>query len=478
MTRNDDERDFRLRPSKPRSRGSGVRWSDGFRILMYHARNSSAPRRTASPGPARRSYQHRCAVRVTYSKNATRGHWRAHGRYLARDSATLADTKEDVMKEAGFNTERERVDVASELERWQSSHDPLLWKIIVSPEFGERADLQKLTRDLVKEMEIDLGTPLEWVAVAHHNTGHPHVHIAIRGVRSNGEKLQLNRDFIQHGIRSLAEDLCSRQLGYRTQLDAQEAERREVTEHRFTLLDRSITRAARGTDPDHFVFQRSPHAPQPHAQHTVGRLRFLESMGLATMSGPDTWQVQRDFESVLRAIQRANDRQRTLADHGLLPSDPRLPIRSLDWEDHPNGVQGRILVHGQDESSGRGYLMLEGTDAIIHFVPYVPLIENVRSFGGLRVNSFVKLRRVPIADGRVHHEIQSFGNADTLLSLQNHFSAEARRLRKDGIISSEDGWGGWFGKYQAKLSETAMQLINVPSQERERDRARDNSLGR
>jgi hypothetical protein len=55
-------------------------------------------------------------------------------------------------------------------------------KLIVSPEFGERAGLKQLTRDLLSRMERDLGTPLQWVAAVHYNTEHPHVQ---KGVHLN-----------------------------------------------------------------------------------------------------------------------------------------------------------------------------------------------------------------------------------------------------------------------------------------------------
>ena len=90
----------------------------------------------------------------------------------------------------------------SELERWQSEGDPRLWKLIVSPEFGERLDLDRLTRDLMARMEKDLGTKLEWVAVTHFNTEHPHVHIALRGIREDKSALDLPRDYVRHGIRA------------------------------------------------------------------------------------------------------------------------------------------------------------------------------------------------------------------------------------------------------------------------------------
>jgi type IV secretory pathway VirD2 relaxase len=46
-------------------------------------------------------------------------------------------------------------------------------------------NLQQHTRELMKRMERDLRTRLEWIAAIHHNTDHPHVHIAIRGMDGN-----------------------------------------------------------------------------------------------------------------------------------------------------------------------------------------------------------------------------------------------------------------------------------------------------
>jgi type IV secretory pathway VirD2 relaxase len=129
-----------------------------------------------------RPHIQRCAVRLTYLGNRTPGQWRAHGRYLARETATESETAA-----AGYNRERDGIDVARELEKWQSAGDQRLWKVILSPEFGDRVDLQRLARDLVVQMEKDFGADLEWVAVTHHNTEHPHVHMVIRGVAGAGE---------------------------------------------------------------------------------------------------------------------------------------------------------------------------------------------------------------------------------------------------------------------------------------------------
>jgi len=150
----------------------------------------------------------------------------------------------------GFDRQEEAVDIARRLENWQAARDRQMWKVILSPEFGDRVDLLRLTRDLIGQMAKDLGTDLEWVAVEHHNTEHPRVHVAIRGLRDSGETLRLHREYVQQGIRGIAADLCTRQLGYRTELDGAEAERREVTEKHFTSIDKRLLRDAERLGPD------------------------------------------------------------------------------------------------------------------------------------------------------------------------------------------------------------------------------------
>jgi type IV secretory pathway VirD2 relaxase len=447
MARTDDEREFQLRPPKPRvTRNEGAAWSNGFKLIVHYARSSrkTGNRAPGGKGKAARPYFQRCAIRVTYSKNRIRGQWKAHGRYLARESAAF----ENDAKPVGFSRETEGVDIAGQLQSWQTAGDQQFWKVIVSPEFGDRVDLSRLMRELIAQMEKDLGTDLEWVAVEHHNTEHPHVHMVIRGVRQSGEVLRLNREYVQQGIRGIATDLCTRQLGYRAELDGAEAERREVTEKRLTSIDRRLLKDAQEFRPDlgsgHFTVSRNPaqsglgETARSRTRHDVARLAVLRQMGLAESTGPNTWRVRGDLEQVLRAMQRTADRQRTLAAHGVLMSDERLPIEVLDLR-KVSSVEGRVLVHGQDEQTGRNYLMLEGTDAKVHFIQYTPEICLISS-----------------------------------LIDPGHFSEAARDLLKRGIMPTEDGWGGWLGKYQAGLCNTTREIREwrlVRSQDRKRDRS-------
>lgn len=294
---------------------------------------------------------------------------------------------------------------------------------------------------------------------------------------------------MKHGIRGIAEDICTRQLGYRTSRDAAEAERREIGENRFTSLelDRAILHEAQksvpGPDSSYLILVKNPaqkglnESARVHLNRVIARLAVLQRMGLAESSMPHTWHVRYDVEDVLRAMQRASDRQKTLTAHGVPMSDERLPIEILDVR-QLTAVEGRVLVHGQDEQSGQSYLILEGTDAKVHFIYYTPEMDQARSKGGLRTNSFVRLRKMFLG-GLSTLDIRDLGDAEKLLENRRVLAENARELLERGSIPTEDGWGGWLGKYQAALASAASEigrnrgLQSAPLPERRRNQSRE-----
>ena len=195
----DEERRVPASAAEAAARNERAAWASAYKIIMHHARMSgSRKRRSVGVGAGRESHSDlQPAMRCTchLHEESPSGQWRAHGRYVARESAT----HEGDPRAVGFDSRGESIDIAARLEGWQKANDERLWKLIVSPEFGDRADMKRLTRDLMSRMEKDLGTPLEWVAVAHYNTEHPHVHVALRGVGAEGHPLRLSRDYRQAG---------------------------------------------------------------------------------------------------------------------------------------------------------------------------------------------------------------------------------------------------------------------------------------
>ena len=82
----------------------------------------------------------------------------------------------------------------------------------------------------------DLGTRLDWVAVDHWNTEHPHIHILVRGRADDGSDLVISRDYIGSGLRARAGELVTRELGPRSELEVRRGLEAEVTAERWTRL--------------------------------------------------------------------------------------------------------------------------------------------------------------------------------------------------------------------------------------------------
>ena len=83
-------------------------------------------------------------------------------------------------------------------------------------------------------------------------------------------------------------------------------------------------------------------------------------------------------------------------------------------------------------------------------------------------------------DGALTLDVKDLGNAELLLTNPRHLGEEARERLKRGITPTEDGWGGWLGKYQAGLCKTAREIEERKGRNlaRARRRQRDRSVGR
>lgn len=374
-----------------------------------------------------RSRLQRSVVIVSYSKNQAAGAWRAHGRYLAREGA-----QRDGEKGHGFDAERSDVDLGKTLERWQEEGGARLWKLIVSPEMGHQMDLPGHTRALLAEMEREMGTKLQWVAIDHHNTAHPHVHVAIQGVDDRGRSLRFDRhDLVR--FRELSQQLATRELGLRMEHEALLARERAIEAQHVTELDRAIDRRSQagrvsfeGDVPSH------PNARERRVQE-IGRLQFLSTLGLAQRVGPLDWEVAPDFLGTLRRLQLSRDilKSRSAARDQILDAHAPSVLTRIE----PGvTVSGRVVGTGLDEGSGRSFLLLEGVDGLIHHVPQTDDIIRARGEGGLRRGQYVTLSMPDRGLGRRRVRIQEFGSFDGLERTQRSHTVidlEAVRWARD-----------------------------------------------
>lgn len=242
-------------------------------------------------------------ARIARLKAGNLGAARTHLRYIQRDGVTQDG-------EPGRLYGRETDDADGKAFLKTCDDDRHQFRLIVSTEDAtELAELKPFIRDFMAAVESDLGTKLDWVAVDHFNTGHPHTHIVIRGKDDRGQDLVIARDYVAHGFRRRAMELVTLELGPEIESDLRLKLAREVDADRFTRLDKALLRHA---DTGFLaVSAMPPNDPSVHAAH-MARLRKLQGLGLAHERQTGIWEMAADMEPRLKALGARGDITKTM----------------------------------------------------------------------------------------------------------------------------------------------------------------------
>lgn len=296
-----------------------------------------------------------------------------------------------VKRALGFGSAGDAVPISETLDRWQKTNDEHMFKLIVSPEFGDKMDLKRHTKELIAQMEKDLGSKLEWVAIAHFNTDNPHVHLSIRGVDDKGQALSISPAYIKQGSRTRAQEAATRQLGYRSEKDVAEGLDRQVSQQRFTDIDRSLVKKAVN---EKVSFEGIPPASEKAREmrlRQIRRLAQLEAMGLATKTQNMVWQLKPSLETALRQMQVSQDRLKSKFQHKEMITDPSAPLVATDLKKIGDRVSGRVVGTGLDEKTNRPYVMLEGVDGKVHYVNQNYKMQKMRGDGEIKTGDYISL---------------------------------------------------------------------------------------
>ena len=286
---------------------------------------------------------------------------RAHLRYIQRDGVTREGLPGEL-----YNADQDRADGTEFLER--ADGDRHQFRFIVSAEDGvEYTDLKPVTRRLMRQMEVDLGTNLDWVAVDHFNTGHPHSHILVRGKDEQGRDLVIARNYMAHGMRERASEIVSLDLGPRTDLEIENRLRREIDQDRLTSIDRNLLRQV-GEDrivsaADKDAFRQSLRA---------GRLQKLKRLGLAEEITPGQWRLEEGLAATLSRMGECDDIIKTLHREMKRREIARSPtdfVIDAGDELDKRPIVGRVITRGlSDELNDRYYLIVDGVDGKTRYV--------------------------------------------------------------------------------------------------------------
>lgn len=464
MNRDDD---FRVRPGRGKSGGgqklkpfvhqvmsaverAGGRHGSRGRSSTY---SSFGRGRSASLSASRQltSRARRVTVKArVVRQSGTRGSLKTHLAYLGRDGVTRNGERGQL-----FDARGEEVDGATFAER--CADDRHHFRFIVAPEdASDLADLKAFTRDLMQSSDRDLGTRLDWVAVDHWNTEHPHIHVLVRGAADDGSDLVISRDYIREGFRARAENLVTLELGPRSDRDVAQAIAREVEADRWTRLDQALMREAGQHDGVIDIRPDGANAADPCRLQKIGRLQKLEGLGLATETASGRWQLSETAEVTLRDLGIRDDiikrMHRGLTDHGLALSVERY---DLAGETGTAPIIGRLVARGlDDELTGTAFAIVDGIDGRTHHIR----LSDLDASGDSTPGSIVELRRFEDAGGRQRAALATRSD----LSLGQQIGATGatwldRRLVAQDSSGLEDA--GFGAEVRAAMDRRAGHLV-------------------
>src|SRR5579872_6535119 len=363
------------------------------------------------------------------------GALRAHVSYLQRDGVTRDGAPGKLFDAAG-----DEADGRAFTERCEG--DRHHFRFIVSPDdAAELSNLRSFTRELMDQAARDLGTKLDWVAVDHWNTEHPHIHILVRGRADDGADLVISRDYIASGLRARAGDLVTRELGPRSELEVRRGLEAEVTAERWTRLDRALAReAGRAEGVVDLCFEKDT-GGDPMREVRIGRMRTLERLGLAEPAGPARWVLATDSKQRLRALGERGDiikrLHKTLAKDGIARSPSSWAI---EGESHGEPIIGRLMARGlDDELRGTAFAVVDGIDGRVHHLK----LPDIDMAGDGPVGSIVELRRFEDARGRqrIALAVRSDLSLDQQVTAEGATWLDRRLVSREGTELSRAGFG-------------------------------------
>lgn len=377
MSKRDDDR-FRVRPGAPKQRG------DAFINKVLRQTNKAGTKLGKAAGkvgqrPGSRLGRGHVAARFAgrgLGANARRVTIKArlvnlaqvgprstvaHLRYIEREGV---DRQGGAGHSYSYGPTTDAADTKAFEERGRE--DRHQFRFIVSPEDAEQLDdLRTYIRHLMARMEADLGSRLDWIAVDHWNTDNPHTHVVLRGKDDTGKDLIISRDYIAEGMRRRASELATEWLGPRTELEIQRTMQREVNQERWTSLDRTLQREA--VDDGLVRIERFAEPRlRRQRQMLIGRLQYLQRMGLTAEQHPGMWAIRAEAEPTLRAMGERGDIIRTMQ-RAMRGQQRELAV--FEPGNDGRALVGRVAGKGlADELYDKGYLIVDGTDGKAYYV--------------------------------------------------------------------------------------------------------------
>lgn len=425
----------------------------------------------AAKQPPLREFSRRAFVRARFVQNKKLGQWAANGRYIEREGAQA-----EGLRGVGFSKDSDAVQLSQQANAWQRAGDARIYRIVVSPEDGPQLDLVQYTRRFMTEVERQVGSPLEWVAIDHHNTDNPHVHVLLRG-----RGIDLSQDLVRSGLRHIAEDLATQTLGYKSEQEKRRELNNDIGARRLTQLDRLIAaRVQAGPGGDLLVtetglsrIQRMSGLQQKNEElrrKRIARLQKLEELGVAQRVGVVTWRLDDNWQSALKQLEILRTRSTMLLQHRELMTDPRC-LPQVTKLQPGESLVGRSLGGGLDEATDRRYLLVEGADGRAHF------IDRPDTAATIKPGTLVRLEGRAFASGHPGILVREYDLVIPASGFARAMSASpaVEKAARDEVEARDRSGRAIPEKTATAGFAAAMQRAMLAEQARLRDRRRDKS---
>jgi len=301
----------RIAPSNSRATRTGMRG--------HFAKGSAGKARPISTA------QRRVVVKARYvSQGGGRGApLRVHVAYLAREAKATAHPAQEVpesdhARELGksvdylsresdaavgrlpfYNQRESDLDAKTLTSEW--GDDTRHFRLIIGAEDGAMlGDLRPFIREVMAGLEAKTGARLQWIAVDHHDTDNPHSHVLIRGRRADGQDLFIPSQLITSGIREHAQDIVTRVLGPRQNVDLVREHDRDINLRGLSPLDRELIKQLDAS--------RHLRTDRPDL---IARLQCLEGWDLANRTSGG-WRLADDLTGKLKALEARAEVERAV----------------------------------------------------------------------------------------------------------------------------------------------------------------------
>ncbi len=296
----------------------------------------------------------------------TKDHLIMQALYLTKEGKGKEGKKAKIFSSFGSRSEEK---FKENIKSWFS--DRHHFRFVLSPENSDGISVENFGKKFFKNLEKDLKTKLQGYFTVHYDTGIPHIHYLIRGIKDDGTDLVIDRYYLSHGARNRAREMLTKLRGLRSKEDVNREKIRAIRAERLTRLDMILLKIA--DKKNHVDLWKIPKEftkiVNKERKFLNDRIKFLTSLGLISKLSFNVYVLNKEFTYKLKALSYKNDVYKKLSKK--FPNKSSDKYKIYDYKDtKATPITGKIIDKGVDEELGdKFFLTIDASDGNIYHTP-------------------------------------------------------------------------------------------------------------